>query len=311
LSDADSAVRRLTSPFEVAVVVLRDVQPARRHQIDRRIFEQRSRGEQPLLDRKLVQERFQRRAGLTRRAYAIDIAGAGRLALIADVGEHLAARIVHDQRRGVGDVLACQRGELPIHRLQHERLQLAVERGLHRSRSARQQRAADVRRERNRRTQVRHADNALAATVSSPSHGSGGSIDFCQHARPLDDNLGRGIGTTQQHRQDQRFALVESARMLCRKSAAARRVRTLDLTAERRKIQVSFEDLPLAPSAFELARRAHLLPFLPNVRCCLRALSSRSSIAATCIESVLAPRGLDENKLSSAASRQRSQSTPP
>jgi len=60
--------------LELPVVVLRHVQTARRNDVDRRIIEQRCGGKQALLERQLVEERFERGAGLTRGLHPVHIA---------------------------------------------------------------------------------------------------------------------------------------------------------------------------------------------------------------------------------------------
>ena len=71
---APSAVRALTQPLKLAVVVLRQVQAGAGGDLRRRIVEQAGRRDQPLLEGQRVDEGLERRAGLAPREHAVDLA---------------------------------------------------------------------------------------------------------------------------------------------------------------------------------------------------------------------------------------------
>ena len=209
-------------PLEVAVVVLRHVQPAGRDDVDRRVVEQRGRGQQPLLDRKLVEERLERRAGLPRGLHAVDEACAGRPPAVADVGQHLAAggcrpRAPRRRRRSArraGRVGACTASSAKA-------CSLAVQRGGHATRFGRHQLARHVRREGRRRPRFGHAGQASPAPAPPrPSQLERGLEGLRQRAGALGDHRRLRVGSAQQHRQDQRLVFVQPAGHACRTAHA-------------------------------------------------------------------------------------------
>ena len=99
---------RADPAFEVAVVVLRQVQAARGGELRRRIVEERGGRDEPLLEGELVDEGLQRRAGLAAGENAVDLRRARQVAGRADPGENLAARVVEHEHGAVFDVAAAQ-----------------------------------------------------------------------------------------------------------------------------------------------------------------------------------------------------------
>src|SRR6185369_4638786 len=92
------------------------------------VVEQRRRGQQAAIERARVEKWLQRRARLTVRLNAVDVARTGEIAAAGDVREYVAARIVDDQHRGVARPAVADGEELPAQRGRGVALRLAVER---------------------------------------------------------------------------------------------------------------------------------------------------------------------------------------
>jgi len=96
------------------VIVLWPVQAACDWQIERCIFEQRSRSKQALLEGETVEERFERGTSLPPRPDAIDVASAGKIATPADIGQNISGGIVHHQDRAIFDLSRSDRQEMTL-----------------------------------------------------------------------------------------------------------------------------------------------------------------------------------------------------
>ena len=114
--------------FEIAIVVLRQIDAGCRIEVDRRIVEQRCVRQIAAFEREAVQERLQRRTGLPVRAYAVDVPGARCGTGGADIGEHVARCVVDDERRAVADVVLRETFEVIRHHVARHRLNVGIER---------------------------------------------------------------------------------------------------------------------------------------------------------------------------------------
>ena len=249
--------------LEVAVVVLRDVQAARRIEVDRRIVEQRRRRQVAALDRESVEKGLQGRARLPVGAHAVDLAGGRGFACRGDVGEHLAAARVRHQHRAVAHVARGDRRELARERVRGQRLDAGIERGRDPFARPLQQAPRELRREPRRGQRFARARQQLACGGAQDVAVDAGAHRRRAGARTVRHPLESGPRRRQQGGQHDALGRGQSGRRLAREQGG-RRADALQFAAVAEQVEISLENLLLAPAQLQLQRGAHLAQLAPR-----------------------------------------------
>ncbi len=243
---------------EAAVVVLRAIAAERGDDVERRVVEARRRGDELAVEGARVEERLEARPRLALRAHAVYEARARQRAAAAHVGEHVAARVVHDQRGGVAHVALVQLRDLGGEHFGDETLQRRVERGGDaRGRGVTQQAGGEVRRQRRarahggrRREDQRAAHRDLAARRAAQALRR-------DPAGARRDGRAVRVRRAQERDEQRRLGFAEPVRIAVEESAR-RRGDTLQFAPKAGEVEMRFEDLVLAPCRFERACGAEL-----------------------------------------------------
>ena len=248
---------------EVAIVILRCVEPAVGRDGQRRVFGQRCGGQQLAVEGEGVQERLERRTGLARRDDTVDFAGARALAAASHPGQHVAAGIVENDDGAVFHAVAGEIRQpaaqdvdcLPLHgRVERRRDALTrllqIPRGEVRCQipARRQPIPAGKGCERQR------ADVGAGDVDEGLSRHRAAALRYRHHRR---------VGPAEQRDQQGRLARVESGRRLAEQPSRGG-VEPAQLAAIRREVQVGLENLGLGPAALQGQRRLCLVPLLPQ-----------------------------------------------
>jgi hypothetical protein len=261
---------------EIAIVVLRNVHAARRGDRERAVVDERCRGQHAIVERQRVEERLQRRAGLPRRDHAVDLRGARQLAAAADVGEHVARRIVEHDERAVLHAALGQLREMFGQRIDREGLHFSVQRARQPLAGNPEQLSREMRRELVVATGPVPAGEGHRGERTDRLAGDLGARDRGDRTRTLRHERRPGRGAAEQGDENRGFARVEARRRLAEQRARCR-AQARQLAAIRRQVEIRFEDLSLAPRLLDRAGGFDLVPLLRE-RACIAAVRAQGGI---------------------------------
>ena len=192
------------------------------------------------------------------RANAIDRGGARVRSAGSDVGKHLAALVVDDQRRTIAHVSISQTGKMKAQAIEGQSLQITIQGGLQALTGHAQQRPGQMWRQSHRCSRLtRSAQQPFRGLLN----GHAGSLRIakpCTHAGAPRHPVG-----ARRRRREQRcqhFALIggQSGGRLAGKRKR-RRANALPLAAVGQQVQISLEDLRLAPACLQRPGHPHLI----------------------------------------------------
>ena len=245
--------------LELAVIVLRDVEPARRGDLRRRIFHQRGRCEPPLCNRLGIQKGLERGARLAQRQHPVDLAGLAELAGRPYPGQHGARGVVQHQHRAVFHMPPAQFAQVLLQALHRKALQRRAQGGGHplghgavlvplaqqvarkvwRHTLARIERAA---------LQCGRGEQVQRIAIHTRRLGTGALLHVAQHAAGTLRHQRRPcVGRAHQRCCHRGFAVVQAVGRLV-EQRAAEGINAHQLAAKRHEVEVSLQDLVLAPA---------------------------------------------------------------
>ncbi len=244
------------------VVVLRNVQAAGGRNVSGRVIQQRCSRDAALGNRLGIQEGFEGGARLAQRQHAINLGRVAKRARRADPGQHLAAGVVEHHHRTVFHMTALQFAQVLGQGLDGKALQRGAQGGLEGGvvviRGGRAQRHQPP-----RQMRCNPFAGIEGLALQRASRKEVKSVAICLHARclhrfedaagALRDLRGPGVRRPHQRRGQRGLAFLQPVRGLA-EQCAAQGINAHHLATKRHQVEVSLQDLVLAPVLFQHLR---------------------------------------------------------